>query len=392
MIEFIKTLFKLKALTLKKAYKAYLCTLIERSIKTIVTMAIPKFPTVKQSFHTELKKRINEYFEKTGKSVEGNVQLYTKAIILLSSFVFLYIHLVFFTPAAFWAITECVMLGIVVAGIGFNIMHDGAHGSFSKYRWVNGAAAFSLNILGGSSFMWNVKHNIIHHAYTNVDGVDDDIDIQPWLRMSSTQPKLAMHRYQHIYFWFLYAMLYIFWIFILDYQKYFKKRIGIMPLKKMDVNDHLVFWGFKILHLALFIALPIYTVGFAAWVVGFLVFSIVAGLVISIVFQLAHTVEHTHFPMPDEVTNKLEDEWAIHQLKTTANFAPKSKLINWYVGGLNFQVEHHLFPKISHIHYPEISRIIKQTCIEFGIPYIEYPKMVQAVSSHVNFLKQMGRN
>lgn len=353
--------------------------------------ATPKFSTVTKSFHTELKKRINNYFNETGKPSTGDTRLYAKAIILFCSFVFLYIHLVFFTPGVFWAIAECVLLGCVVAGIGFNIMHDGAHGSFSTVKWVNHLAAFSLNILGGSHFMWNMKHNVIHHAYTNIDGVDDDIDIKPWMRMSSTQPKYAMHRYQHIYFWFLYAMLYIFWIFILDYQKYFKRRIGAMPLKKMETSDHLVFWGFKLLHLFLFVAVPIYILGFVPWLVGFSVFAIVAGLVISIVFQLAHTVEHTSFPMPDEVTNKLEDEWAIHQLKTTANFAPQSKIISWFVGGLNFQIEHHLFPKISHVHYPEIGRIIKQTCAEFNVPYIEYPRMRHAIASHVNFLKQMGR-
>jgi len=164
-----------------------------------------------------------------------------------------------------------------------------------------------------------------------------------------------------------------------------------MPIKKMSTKDHLVFWGFKILNLVLFVALPIYMLGFTSWLIGFLSFTIVAGLTISIVFQLAHTVEHTHFPMPHEETGRLEDEWAIHQLKTTANFAPRSKVISWLVGGLNFQVEHHLFPKISHIHYPAISKIVKQACQEFDVPYIEYPRMYQAVASHVNFLKQMGR-
>ena len=351
----------------------------------------PKFTSVSKSFHVELKKRINQYFQQTGKSSTGEGKIYTKAIILIAAFAFLYIHLVFFTPAAVWAILECVLLGCVVAAMGFNIMHDGAHGSFSKHKVVNSIAAFTLNILGGNSFMWDMKHNVIHHAYTNIDGVDDDIDIQPWMRMSSTQPKYAMHKYQHIYFWFLYSLLYVLWIFLLDYQKYFKKRIGVMPIKKMSTKDHLVFWGFKILNLVLYVALPIYMVSFTTWLVGFLVFSILAGLIISIVFQLAHTVEHTHFPMPDETTGKLEDEWAIHQLKTTANFAPRNKVISWLVGGLNFQVEHHLFPKISHIHYPEISKIVKQACREFNVPYIEYPKMYQAVASHVSFLKQMGR-
>jgi linoleoyl-CoA desaturase len=352
---------------------------------------VPKFSSVSKSFHVELKKRINQYFQQTGKSSTGEGKIYTKAIILMACFALLYIHLVFFTPAAVWAITECVLLGGVVAAIGFNIMHDGAHGSFSKHKIVNNIAAFTLNILGGNSFMWDMKHNVIHHAYTNIDGVDDDIDIQPWMRMSSTQPKYAMHKYQHIYFWFLYSMLYVLWIFLLDYQKYFKKRIGVMPIKKMSAKDHVVFWSFKIVNLALFVGLPIYTIGFTGWLVGFLTFTIVAGLTISIVFQLAHTVEHTHFPVPNTQTNKLEDEWAIHQLKTTANFAPRSKVISWLVGGLNFQVEHHLFPKISHIHYPEISKIVKQACKEFNIPYIEYPKMYQAIASHVHFLKQMGR-
>jgi linoleoyl-CoA desaturase len=354
-------------------------------------MAVPKFPTVKQSFHVELKNRINDYFESTGKSLTGNTRLYTKAIVLFASFLFLYIHLVFFTPSVFFSILECVILGIVVAGIGFNIMHDGAHGSFSKYKWLNNVAAFSLNVLGGSSFMWNMKHNVIHHAYTNIDGVDDDINIQPWMRMSSTQPKRKLHRYQHIYFWVLYSMLYILWVFVLDYTKYFKGKIGNTSLKKMSLADHLVFWGFKIFFLAVFVFIPIYTLGFISWLTGFLVFSLVAGFVISIVFQLAHTVEHTHFPMPHETTGKLEDEWAIHQLKTTANFAPKNKFISWMIGGLNFQIEHHLFPKISHIHYPALRKIIKQSCSEFGVPYIEYPKMRQAVVSHLVFLKQMGR-
>jgi linoleoyl-CoA desaturase len=209
--------------------------------------------------------------------------------------------------------------------------------------------------------------------------------------MSSTQPKLAMHKYQHFYFWFLYSMLYILWIFVLDYQKYFSRRIGSMSIKKMSAWDHFVFWGFKIIYIALFVVIPIYTVGWLYALVGFITLSVVAGFIISIIFQLAHTVEHTAFPVPHEETGKLEDEWAIHQLKTTANFAPKSKLISWFVGGLNFQIEHHLFPKISHVHYPALRKIIKQACDEFNVPYVEYKKMRHAIASHVIFLKQMGR-
>ncbi|MEJ7769810.1 MAG: acyl-CoA desaturase [Chitinophagaceae bacterium] len=353
-------------------------------------MAVPKFTTVPHSFHAELKGRITKYFEEVGKSTYGNYSLFTKAVILMVCFLFVYIHLVFFTPSTVLSVLECVLLGGIVSAIGFNVMHDGAHGSFSKYKWVNLFAAFSLNILGGNSFMWNMKHNIIHHAYTNVDGVDDDIDIQPWMRMSGTQKKYMLHKYQHIYFWVLYSLFYIFWIFVLDYQKYFKSKVGNMELKKMSMTDHLVFWGFKLFHAFLFIGLPIYLLGFPSWLIGFLVFTGVAGLVLSLVFQLAHTVEHTAFPVADVETGRMENEWAVHQIKTTANFATNNKVICWLVGGLNFQIEHHLFPKISHVHYPEISKIIRQACREYGIEYIEYPKMRYAVASHVAFLKQMG--
>lgn len=322
----------------------------------------------------------------------GNFQLYLKAVLLIACMTALYIHIVFFTPGLLMVILESALMGIMVSGIGFNIMHDGAHGSFSKFKWLNKLSAFTLNILGGSSFMWDVKHNVIHHTYTNIDGMDDDIDIEPWMRMSSSQQKRKMHKYQHIYFWFLYAMLYLLWIFFLDYQKYFKQRVGEMKINNMKINDHIIFWLFKALHLFVFIFLPIYTMGVGYFFIYFLMMTLVAGFVLSLVFQLAHTVEHTAFPEPNATTGKMEDEWAIHQVKTTANFATKNKFVSWFVGGLNYQIEHHLFPKISHVHYPAISEIIRNTCTEFGINYVEYPKVRYAVASHVSFLKSMGRN
>jgi linoleoyl-CoA desaturase len=355
-------------------------------------MIMPKFSTVPSSFHGELKKRISAYFQETGKSSTGNFSLYFKAIVLVLGLIGTYVHLVFFTPPVWLALIECIALGGFTAAIGFNVMHDGGHGSFSRYKWVNDLAALSLNFLGANIFMWKTKHNVIHHAYTNVDGLDDDIDAKPFLRLCDTQKFYKIHRYQHLYFWAAYSLLYLYWIFVTDYKKYFLKRVGNVPLKKMSTADHVSFWSFKVLHLILFIALPIYMVGLTPWAIGFLVYGLFSGFVLSIVFQLAHTVEHTHFPMPDEKTNRLEDEWAVHQIKTTANFATGNKVICWLVGGLNFQVEHHLFPKISHVHYPAISKIIKQACDEYGVKYIEYPRMRLAVASHVAYLRQLGQN
>ena len=355
-------------------------------------MIMPKFSTVPQPFHGELKKRISTYFQETGKSATGNFHLYFKAIVLVVGLIATYIHLVFFTPPTWLALIECVALAAFTSAIGFNVMHDGGHGSFSRYKWVNDLAALSLNFLGANIFMWKTKHNVIHHAYTNVDGLDDDIDAKPFLRLCDTQKFYKIHKYQHLYFWAAYSLLYLYWIFVTDYKKYFLKRVGSVPLKKMSRADHISFWSFKVLHLLLFIALPIYMLGFGPWGIGFLVYGLFAGFILSIVFQLAHTVEHTQFPVPDKATGRLEDEWAIHQIKTTANFATENKLVSWYVGGLNFQVEHHLFPKISHVHYPAISKIIKQACQEYGVNYIEYPRVRYAVASHVAHLRQLGRN
>ena len=165
----------------------------------------------------------------------------------------------------------------------------------------------------------------------------------------------------------------------------------MFQLRKMTIKEHIAFWTAKVVYAFMVVVLPIYILGFVNWLLGFLIITMVTGFVISIVFQLAHTVEHTDFPLPAEASGKIENEWAIHQVATTANFATRNKLISWLVGGLNFQIEHHLFPKISHVHYPAISKIIRKTCEEYGIKYIEYPKMRHAILSHVAYLRRLGQ-
>ena len=354
-------------------------------------MATPKFMKGKGDFHLVLKDRVNQYFAEQKRPMTGNFSLLFKATIFSVLYLAIYIHLLFFTPLTWIAIPECVIFGLLTAAIGFNVMHDGAHGSFSKYKFLNKAAGSSLNFLGGSAIMWNMKHNIIHHTYTNIDGIDDDIEARPWMRFASTQKKLKLHKFQQYYFWFLYSLLHLLWIFVSDYKKYFTRKIGTVQLRKMTPYEHFSFWTAKLVYTFMFVALPIMLLGFTTWLVGFLIITMVTGLAISIVFQLAHTVEHTDFPMPNEISGKIENEWAIHQIHTTANFATKSKTISWLLGGLNFQIEHHLFPRISHVHYPAISKIIKKTCGEYDIDYIEFPKMRQAIVSHIHYLKKLGQ-
>lgn len=363
-------------------------------------MKIPKFVKASGSFHAELKTRVNDYFDKVKKIRSGNFTLYSKAIIITVSFLIVYLHLILFANGMLaqhnvWLnillIIECIMLAGLTSAIGFNIMHDGAHGSFSSKKWVNDLAGVSLNFLGGNVFMWKAKHNVVHHTFTNIADVDDDIDAKPFLRLCEDQKHYKMHRYQHFYFLLAYSLLYLYWIVATDYTKYFTRKVGNVKIQKMPFPQHFSFWGFKVVHIFMFAVLPILTIGFLPWLVGFLIYVGCAGIILSVVFQLAHTVQETQFPQVNLETGLVEDEWAIHQLKTTANFATKSKFWNWFTGGLNFQVEHHLFPNISHVHYPAISKIVKAVCAEYNIPYLEHAKIRTAFASHVSHLRAMGR-
>lgn len=362
---------------------------IRSPIHSIMIKA-PRFSAARPSFQNELKKRVDAYFAERNITPTGNWHLYGKSIIISVTFVAIYVTLVFFTPGVIPSIILAMLLGVNVAAIGFNVMHDGAHGSYSKSNIINQLAASSLDFLGGSSFMWKVKHNLIHHTYTNIEGFDDDIDIKPMMRMTLTQKKHFFHKFQHIYFILLYAVLYLFWVAVMDFKKYFSGKVGEMPIKDMSWKDHATFWGSKVSFGLVFVFIPIYMTSILSYLVGFLFFSATTGIVISMVFQLAHTVGDLQFPEPDAETNRMEDEWAIHQVKTTANFATKNPIITWFAGGLNYQIEHHLFPRISHVHYPALSKIVKKTSEEFGIKYMEFPKMRSAIWAHILLLKRVG--
>jgi linoleoyl-CoA desaturase len=291
-----------------------------------------------------------------------------------------------------WALSSFLwfIFGLNMAAIGFNVMHDACHGSFSTKSWVNEIFGLTNNFLGGNAFMWKLKHNIIHHTYTNVDGVDDDINNMPFMRQCSSQAWKPMHRFQSAYMFILYGFTSLF-MFFMDYIKYFSKKIYTTPLKKMNLTDHVIFWGGKLFFIAFYIVLPIMVLGWQGWLVGFVISQGTLGLTLALVFQLAHVVEHAEFETAGVDPVKIENEWAIHQVKTTANFAFSNKLVTWFVGGLNYQIEHHLFPRISHIHYPAISRIVRETCEQFELNYIYFPSTRAAIASHVRFMHQMGQ-
>lgn len=349
------------------------------------------FTCSNSSVFLELKKRTKEYFAQSGLEQTGDKGMFAKAAFFLVTYIACFAVVVFMHHPGWLALLLCAYLGLAAAAIGFNLMHDGAHGSFSNKQWLNATAAYCINLLGGDAMLWKNKHNIIHHTFTNIEGHDQDIAMEPVLRSNVLQKKLWFHRFQHLYCFVAYGLSSILWIFLLDFIKYFTGKVGNIKITGMTNKDHVIFWATKVFYVFTYLLIPSVYWGWGYTLLGFLVYHVFLGTTLSVVFQLAHVVEDTEFTDKHFECNKIEDEWAIHQLKTTANFATGSKFVGWYTGGLNFQVEHHLFPKISHVHYPALNKIVKQVCRENNIRYNEYPSFFKALKSHLKHLKYTGK-
>jgi linoleoyl-CoA desaturase len=285
-----------------------------------------------------------------------------------------------------------IILGLFSAFIGLNICHDAIHGSLSKHKWINSFLGYAFNFMGANAYMWSIMHNIVHHTYTNIEGHDEDIQSIPLLRMSPHQKLLKVHRHQHWYAFLFYGLASISWVFIKDYVKFFKKNIGNYDNKKHPPIEYFNLFFFKALYYTLFIILPLIFIKALWWqiLLGFLIAHFFEGITLAVIFMLAHVVEETHFPLPNEQGN-INNTWAVHQLYTTADFGRSNDLLNFVCGGLNFQVEHHLYPRICHVHYKNISEIVKTTAEEYNLPYNDNPTFTGAVKSHIRLLKKLGR-
>lgn len=353
------------------------------------------FSTTQQvDFLITLRTRVENYFKSNNISKTANQEMVFKTILLSSVFIILYLTIIFHLfQSGIVNLLLCMLLGLFVALLGFNVGHDAVHGSYSKNPRVNKFLGYSFDLLGASSYMWNIAHNIVHHTYTNVPEHDDDIEPVFLIRLNPKKKRLWIHRFQHWYATFFYALTSLSWVIQKDFKQLFSKQIGKSYTKKEYPVKNIVYLFIgKVVYFFLFFVLPLIVLPFSWWqiVIGFVSLHIIEGITLAIVFQLAHVVEGPSFPEPNE-NGQLETNWAVHQLYTTANFARNSKLATFLFGGLNFQIEHHLFPKVCHIHYPKLSEIVKQTATEFGLPYHENKTMWLAIKSHYRILKKLGK-
>jgi linoleoyl-CoA desaturase len=318
-----------------------------------------------------------------------------KTIVLLTAYILPFIGILFFHLPSFVNYLLWAFMGFSLAGIGMSVMHDANHGSYSKSHKVNTWMGHTLNLLGGSVFNWKLQHNLLHHTYTNIIDMDDDIEDKLVLRFSPHTKVKWYHKFQFIYAFLFYGILTLYWVLMKDFVQFHKyTRDGVnKDSGSKNVITFIKIVVTKISYLFVFLIAPIFLLHLPASsvIAGFLLMHFISGLVLTVIFQLAHTVEHTSHPLPND-EGTIENNWAIHQLNTTVNFSRESKFLTWYLGGLNYQVEHHLFPNICHVHYPEIAPIVKQTAEEFGVPYLENKSFYDALASHVRKLKVFGRS
>jgi linoleoyl-CoA desaturase len=353
----------------------------------------PKFISSDRFLHT-LRNRVNEYFGSNGRLKRDNPRMYLKTSAILVWFFGTYFLLLFAVHSWWLVLPLAIILGLGLAAIGFNIQHDGGHGSYSKLAWVNRTMACTLDLMGGSSYLWDWKHNSLHHTYTNIAGEDDDIDLGFLARFSPHQRQFWFHRFQGYYLWVLYGLLVIKWHFFDDFYQIAVGRIGHKRIPRPRGAKLAVFTAGKILFITMAFVVPMLLHPIWAVLVTYAIAAFVAGVVLSVVFQLAHCVEGAAFPAPVDVPPdrpRMRTTWAVHQVQTTANFARNNRLLSWFVGGLNYQIEHHLFPKISHVHYPALSLIVEQACREFDIRYAVHRGFFSALASHYRWLVAMGR-
>jgi len=331
------------------------------------------------------------HFETTGRSRHGAWTLHVKTAVLIFWLAASYLALVWGARAWWQAVPLAISLALAMAGVGFNIQHDGNHGAYSRHAAVNKLAALSLNLLGGDAYFWHFKHNIAHHSYPNIVGADDDIRLGAAARLSPHQPLHWFHRFQHVYIWALYALLALNWQLRGDFRSMIKPGVAETRLSRPRGWDLLWFWVGKAAFLTLAFVVPSLRHRFADVVAVYLLTTAVLGLTLATVFQLAHCVEEARFPLPAAGSRRIERDFATHQIETAVDFARGNPLLTWYLGGLNYQVEHHLFPKTCHIHYPDISPIVEATCRAHGIAHQSHATMRAALGSHVRWLKRMGR-
>jgi linoleoyl-CoA desaturase len=356
-------------------------------------------PKGKDSFYDTVIARVNAYFDANHISPYANNEMWIKTFLMLLLYFIPYVLMVTGIGADnLWLFFGCwFLMGWGMSGIGTAVMHDANHGTYSPDKRVNSSISYILEIIGGYTVNWRIQHNVLHHTYTNVAGLDEDIDTMGLLRLSPHQPLRWYHRYQHIYAWFFYMIMTLYWMTAKDFLQIIRyKQHDLLVKQDISLKQALLrITLYKLFYYSYIIVLPILFSG-VPWyfvVAGFLLMHFTAGLFLSCIFQPAHIMETSPFALPMDTDGKkrMENSWAVHEVVNTTNFAPDNRILSWFVGGLNFQIEHHLFTNVCHVHYKKLAPIVQSVMADFGLPYHVQPTFIRALAEHVKMLKKLGK-
>jgi len=359
----------------------------------MVTPTIKFTDTERPEFYKEVRKRVNKYFNDTGISRHANFAMVFKTIFMIALYLVPFALILTSVVTSPWLVILmwCIM-GFGMAGIGLSVMHDANHGAYSKNQKVNRFVGVILAFCGGFPANWRIQHNVLHHSFTNIEEYDEDIE-KGVMRFTPNQRRRKIFKYQIFYAPILYGILTLYWVLIKDYEQLVNyKKKNLLAGQGLTFRSALAQVIFqKVLYFGLILALPIWLLSIPLWtiIVGFIAMHFIAGMALALIFQSAHVLQETEFYVADE-NGCVDNDWAIHQMKTTSNFARTNVPLTWFIGGLNYQVEHHLFPNICHVHYPAISKIVKATAEEFNVPYHEHKTFTAALKSHFTLLNQLG--
>jgi len=338
-------------------------------------------------FFSELVKKVDAYMDKKGGNRFADSSIYIKGSFLIGVYLSSYILLLSRSLNTGLSILLVMIMGLAGVMIVFNIVHDASHNVLFKNRSLNKAVAYFGDLMGMNSYIWNIRHNIQHHTFTNVAGGDVLLDSIPFIRVCPQQKKLPMHKYQVWYVPFLYMFYSIFWVFFIDINMFKQKQMGNYKNMRHSWREWTKLILFKSFYLFYMIIFPawIINIPLSTVLIGFLIYHIVAGILLSTVVVLGHCVEGAEYSTPDE-DGIIQNSFLQHEWNATYDCSTDSKLLHWITGGLNTHLAHHLFPKLCHCHYLAVTKIIKEHCAEHHVNYQHY-SLGDAIISHFNFLK-----
>eukprot|EP00818_Percolomonas_sp_WS_P001012 CAMPEP_0117437580 /NCGR_PEP_ID=MMETSP0759-20121206/1596_1 /TAXON_ID=63605 /ORGANISM="Percolomonas cosmopolitus, Strain WS" /LENGTH=530 /DNA_ID=CAMNT_0005229215 /DNA_START=29 /DNA_END=1619 /DNA_ORIENTATION=+ len=355
-----------------------------------------KYQHVYSSFYATLKKRVEHHLSKSNKSHRDQPLMYLKAFLSLLVYIFLYV-LLYFSHTVRESMLLTVMLAIgwgwSTANIGMNIMHDGNHGAFSNRWYLNSLTGYSFDFMGGSSFVWRMIHTNGHHVNTNVEEKDPDIHTNEphFRRIRDSQKWHFWYWFQPFYLPIMYSTL-IFEFAFRDFAAMILGAWGGTIFQEVSLTEWIVFLLVKLWYVGYQFVVPRVIIGLS-WSHIALVYclcSMVGSEILVCMFQVNHVTDKAEMTHCDEDTFEVPHDWASFQIRGSTDFAPGSWFWNHFSGGLNHQIEHHLFPSMSHVHYPAIQPIVEQTCEEFGVPYRYYDTFWDALRGHFRVLWRLS--